>query len=223
VHLLRGLKPEFGYFCPSPNLRRKLSVAIAFTIFGLVAGASSLALLVADDPDPRSAFAFAPQSPSREPETLATTAELPAVDAVRVRKITKSCRRNALNDDDASCDSGVARKPGVVPAVTNPPAAAELPIGHGGGPAGGAPAAAGLVASTPPLDAAVPEPTDGVVASPVSVAEAPGPEASPAQPAQTSAPPQQSPLLVRRFASPRRLRPPALLSVFLVRARLHQV
>jgi hypothetical protein len=113
--LLRGLKPEFGYFCPSPNLRRTLSVALAFIIFGLVAGASSLALLVADDPDPRSAFAFAPlQSPSREPATLATTAELPAVDAVRVRKITKSCRRNALSDDDASCDSGVARKPGVV-------------------------------------------------------------------------------------------------------------
>jgi hypothetical protein len=183
VHLLRGLKPEFGYFCPSPNLRRKLGVALAFTIFGLVAGASSLVLLVADDPDPRSAFAFAPlQSASREPATLATTAELPAVDAVQVRKITKSCRRNALNDDDASCVSGVARKPGVVPAVTNPPAAAELPIGHGSGPAGGAPAAAGLVASTPPLDAAVPEPTDGVVAPPVSVAEAPGPAASPAQP-----------------------------------------
>ncbi len=44
--------PEFGYFCPSPGLRRVMQVAFAFTVFGLIAGANSVATLMADhDPD----------------------------------------------------------------------------------------------------------------------------------------------------------------------------
>jgi hypothetical protein len=182
VHLLRGLKPEFGYFFPSPSLRHKIGLALAFTVFGLVACASSLALLVADEPDPQRAFALAPlQSPSRGPATLAATAEMPAVEAVPARKAAradgiKPCQRNAGNDGDAKCDSGATRKPGVVPAVTDPPATSELPIGHGNGPAAGASASAVLVASPPPLTATAPEAAD--VAPPASVAEAPAPEGS---------------------------------------------
>jgi hypothetical protein len=194
VHVLRGLKPEFGYFDLSPNLRRKLSLAVAFTVFGLVACASSLALLVTDDPDPRNAFALAPppspplQSPSREPATLAATAETPAGGTVVARTMTKadgtkSCERNAVNDGNADCVPGANRKPGIVPAMTHPPAAAELPIGHDNGPAGGAPVPAALVASTPPLNAEAPELVD-VVAPPA--AEAPAPQALPAKPQRTA-------------------------------------
>jgi hypothetical protein len=195
VHLLHGLKPEFGYFDLFPSLRRKLSLILAFTVFGLVAGASSLALLVTDEPDARNAFALAVRSPtlqplSREPGTPAAAAAMPAVDAVIARKITpadgiKSCQRNAGNDGDADCVSGAAPKPGVVPALPDPPATAELPIGHGREPAGGAPQPAVLVASAPPLNAEAPESAD-VVAASAPGPEAPAPAIAPAKPQRTA-------------------------------------
>jgi hypothetical protein len=182
VPLLRGLKPEFGCFCPSPN--PKLSLALAFTVFGLVACTSGVALLVADyDPDPQSAFALAPpQSPSRETAPPAATAMPATVLAQKVTKADgiKSCRRNASDDVDGNCDSSGARKPGVVHAVTDPPAAAEIPISHGNGPAVGAPESAVLVASTAPLKEGAPESTDA--APPSLAAEAPAPEGSATKP-----------------------------------------
>ena len=46
------LHPEFGLFCPSPGLRRGIRIALAFTVFGLIVGANSVATLMADhDPD----------------------------------------------------------------------------------------------------------------------------------------------------------------------------
>jgi hypothetical protein len=45
--------PEFGYFCPSPGLRRKLRIALACIVIGVVAGASGAIMLrAAHDPDP---------------------------------------------------------------------------------------------------------------------------------------------------------------------------
>jgi hypothetical protein len=179
------LKPEFGhFFCPSPNLRHKLSLALAFTVLGLVACTSGVALLVADyDPDPRSAFALAPlQSPSRATAAPAATADMPAVDTVLAQKVTKadgikSCRRNASNEVGANCDTDAAQKPAVVHTVTDPPAAAGIPIGHGNGPAVGAPEPAVLVASTPALEGGTPASTDAAPPSSL-VAEAPAPEGS---------------------------------------------
>ena len=46
------LHPEFGLFCPSPGLRRGIRVVLAFTVFGSIVGANSVATLMADhDPD----------------------------------------------------------------------------------------------------------------------------------------------------------------------------
>jgi hypothetical protein len=58
--LARALHPDFGLFWPSPGLR-KLSVAVAFTAIGLMAGTNSLVLLL-NEPEPaaRDAFALAP-------------------------------------------------------------------------------------------------------------------------------------------------------------------
>jgi hypothetical protein len=42
------LHPEFGYFCPSPGLRRAVRVALAFTVIGALAGAGGVAALIAD-------------------------------------------------------------------------------------------------------------------------------------------------------------------------------
>jgi hypothetical protein len=181
------LKSEFGYFFPSPNLRHELRLALAFTVFGLVACTSGVALLVADyDPDPRSAFALAPlQTPSGETATLAATAKTP----VLAQKVTrtdgiKSCQRNASEDVDANCVSGTARKPRGVHAVTDTPATAEIPIGRSNEPAVAAPESAVLVASTPPLKEVAPESTDA--APPSLVAEAPTPEGSATQPRKTA-------------------------------------
>lgn len=167
MSFLRGLRPEFGYFCPSPNLRRKLSAAVGFTVGGLVVCASSVVLLVAAyDPDPRSALALAPlQSSSRETATPAATAERPVVKTGLAQKVTKvhgieSCQRKASDDADASCDSGAARKPSVLQAVTAPPAPAEIPVGHGNGSAVGASEPAVLVASTPSLKEGTPGSTE---------------------------------------------------------------
>lgn len=190
MRLPRGLKPEFDYFFPSPNLRHKLSLAFAFTVFGLVACTSGFALLVADsDPEPRSAFALAPlPSPSRETASPAAAAEMPAVDTLLAQKITKAdaiklCQRDTSDGVDANCDSGAARKPGVVQAVTDEPGTAELPIGHSNGPAVGAPESAVLVASTPPLKAGAPEST---VVAPPALAETPAPEGSATKPRKTA-------------------------------------
>jgi hypothetical protein len=59
--LARALHPDFGFFWPSPGLR-KLSVAVAFIAMGVVlAGTNSLVLLLNEpEPDARHAFALAP-------------------------------------------------------------------------------------------------------------------------------------------------------------------
>ena len=45
--------PEFGYFCPAPSLRRKLRIALACIVIGVLAGASgALVLKAAHDPEP---------------------------------------------------------------------------------------------------------------------------------------------------------------------------
>jgi len=56
-----GLLAEIRDLWVPPSLRRRLSLMLAFLGFGLIAGTSGVALIVADsDSDPRSAFAFAP-------------------------------------------------------------------------------------------------------------------------------------------------------------------
>jgi hypothetical protein len=42
------LHPEFGYFCPTPGLRRTVKMALAFTVIGALAGAGGMAALIAD-------------------------------------------------------------------------------------------------------------------------------------------------------------------------------
>jgi hypothetical protein len=54
-----GVHPEFGYL-GCPRLCRKLGLVLAFIVFGLDAGARSVAVFMADpDPDPMHAMALA--------------------------------------------------------------------------------------------------------------------------------------------------------------------
>jgi hypothetical protein len=165
VSWFRGLLPEFAYFCPSSDLRRKLTLAVAFSAFGLVAGASGVALLVAaDDSDPRSAFALAsPPPPSAAIATPAAempAAETPTAEAVVAQKVAKV---EALS----------TRQPQVVRAVTAPPATREAPIGHSSEPAEAAARSATFVANAPPLEEGTVTPTDAT--APAPTAETPPP------------------------------------------------
>jgi hypothetical protein len=179
VSWFRGLLPEFAYFCPSSDLRRKLTLAVAFSAFGLVAGASGVALLVAaDDSDPRSAFALAsPPPPSAAIATPAAempAAETPTAETVVAQKVAKveAARVEAAKVEAAKVEAVPTRQP-QVRAVTAPPATREAPIGHSSEPAEAAARSATFVANAPPLEEGTVTPTDATAPRPT--AESPPP------------------------------------------------
>src|SRR5262249_11274409 len=82
VPFARDLHPEFGYVGSAPKLFRKLGLVSAFVEFGLMAGASGVAVFVAGpEPDPMHAMALAPSeaflsmSPPSAPPANAVGAE----------------------------------------------------------------------------------------------------------------------------------------------------
>jgi hypothetical protein len=176
VSWFRGFLPEFAYFCPSPDLRRKLSLAVAFSAFGLVAGASGVALLVAaDDSDPRSAFALASPPPRAEAAIATPAAEMPAAETPTAEAVVaqKVAKVEAAQVEAAKVEAVPAGQPQVVRAVTAPPATREVPIGHSGEPAEAAARSATFLANAPPLEAGTMTPTDAT--APVPAAESPLP------------------------------------------------
>ena len=71
--------PEFG----GPNLRRKAGLALAFFVFGSIAGASGIVLQMAGDGPPaagRAVIAAIPLNPSATPSTVVSPA-FPALSA----------------------------------------------------------------------------------------------------------------------------------------------
>jgi hypothetical protein len=167
VSWFRGLLPEFAYFCPSSDLRRKFTLAVAFSAFGLVAGASGVALLVAaDDSDPRSAFALAsPPPPSAETAIATPAAEMPAAETPTAEAV--------VAQKVAKVEALPTRQPQVVRAVTAPPATREAPIGHSSEPAEAAARSATFVANAPSLEEGTVTPTDAT--APAPTAETPPP------------------------------------------------
>jgi hypothetical protein len=157
---------KIRYFCPSPDLLRKIRTALAFTVGGLVACASGVAILV-NESVPLGASAIAPpvETTMRAAEAPTEKAGVPAVPSLPAQKIAapepaKSCARGAQGDAGARCDSGTAHKPGVA-ARSDSPAPAGVPVDRAAKPA--------VVVSKPP--AAVSEPA-AVAANPRPVREA---------------------------------------------------
>jgi hypothetical protein len=189
VLLPRGLIPEYGHLCPSPNLLHKLRFALVFTVFGLVAGASGVALLVADESDPQGAFTRAPQRSPRLETTAAPMAGTPALAAFVEQKVAKadriqSCSRHASDEVGDNCDSSAAQRPRTVHAVTNPPATVEISTDQSSGPPALAPEPVAPVADTPALNASIPESADAAL--PSLVAAAPAPATSASKPRKTA-------------------------------------
>jgi hypothetical protein len=182
VPLARDLHPEFGYVGSAPKLFRKLRLVSAFVVFGLMAGASSIAVfMAAPDPDPMHAMALAPS------EALLSTPPASAPPA-KVMAAEESKTLNAgvaappcggyvserLGDD---CSSFRMHRSRQVPAMNERPAIAGVAIGRREEPAALPPQPAVNVAAipqTPPDDSALPADSAGVpAAAPATVPVAP--------------------------------------------------
>src|SRR4029450_6664685 len=104
--------PEFGYFCPTPYLRRELRVAIVSVLFGAIIGGSIATLRGGHDPKPERASPRRPfDAPNPESVLMAAAEAAPA----------------ATNDADTKVEAKESIKPfpirrvRVRPAVPNPP------------------------------------------------------------------------------------------------------
>ena len=69
------LHPEFGYFCPTPYLRRQLRVAIVSVLFGAIIGGSIATLRAGHDRHPDGASTAAHVNVSNSEKVLVAAAE----------------------------------------------------------------------------------------------------------------------------------------------------
>ena len=118
-------------------MRRKLGLVLAFLVFGLVAGASGLAVFLADlDRDPKHAMALAPAETLHATASSIATVQTEAVEATSAQKPSKAagikspCRESIRENSAADCTSGQKHKPHSILAVNERPAIAAVPIGH---------------------------------------------------------------------------------------------
>jgi hypothetical protein len=186
VPLARDLHPEFGYVGSSPRLFRKLGLVSAFVVFGLMAGASGVAVFMAGpEPDPMNAMALAPAEAligtSASSALPATAKAIEGQKAFNAGVTQSPCRdyvSERLGDD---CTS--VRVHRLRPAMNERPAIAAVAIGHREDPAALPPQPAFPVAAiteTPPDGSAVPAVSEEVPAA----APAGGPVAPVAKPSR---------------------------------------
>jgi len=163
-------------------VRRKLGLVLAFLVFGLVAGASGLAVFLADlDRDPKHAMALAPaETLHGTTSSIATPmAETEAVEATSAQKPSKAagikspCRESIRENSAVDCTSGQKHKPHSMLAVNERPAIAAVPIGHRDDPTVLPPEPAAPVVATLPEDAVTATPTETPPAAPPFTASLP--------------------------------------------------
>jgi len=182
VPFARDLHPEFGYIGSAPKLFRKLGLVSAFVAFGLMAGASGIAVFMAGpDPDPMHAMALAPSEallstpPASAPPANAVAAEeQKTLNAGVTPPPCGGYVSERLGDD---CSSFRMHRSRTVPAMNERPAIAAVAIGRRDEPAALPPQPAVNVAAipqTPPDDSAVPADSVEVpAAAPATAAVAP--------------------------------------------------
>jgi hypothetical protein len=136
--------PEFGFFCPSPGLRRWLRVALAAVAVGAIAlgvmatgrdsDADSTAAVAAAD-------AHAPAEPS-VPVTFTPVATFAprssAAAAAQAAADKSSCLGDTAAAADGKCAGEKPRKPRMVRVPGNRPAIASIPLGRTAAPLLGA-------------------------------------------------------------------------------------
>jgi hypothetical protein len=183
VPLVRDLHPEFGYVGSAPMLCRRLGLVCVFAAFGLVAGASGVAVFMAgSDPDPMNAMALAPSEPLIPPSPgLAHPAKTRVVEgqAIPADASRSPCRDYGSERFGDNCISLRIHKPRPAPSLNERPAIAAVPIGHRDDPS---------VLPAPTTVAAVPAAPEATVA-PIAAREAPTAARTIARGAPTAAAP----------------------------------
>ena len=187
--LARDLHPEFGYVGSAPRLYRRLGLVSVFVAFGLVAGASGVAVFMAgSDPDPMNAMALASAEALTAPSPdVATPAQARVVEgqASPAGASRPPCRDYVFERFGDDCSSIRIHKPRSAPSLNERPAIAAVPIGHRDDPS---------VLPAPATIAAIPALPE-VTAAPTDAGEAPAaaaptaPAASVAKPVSTRARP----------------------------------
>ena len=117
-----NLHPEFDYFCLSSNLRRKAGLALAFIVFGSIAGASGVVMQIAGhepDTNGRSVIAAIPLNSSATLSTGIVSPASPAVSAPHSRQDSASAS-NSAQATPVDAISTAAIEPGT-PAATEAP------------------------------------------------------------------------------------------------------
>jgi hypothetical protein len=146
VPLARDLHPEFGYVGSAPRLFRRIGLVLSFMVFGLVAGASGVAVFMANpdpDPDPMHAMALAPAealiSATRVPPTATVETKAPqlplAPKTTNAGAVKSPCREGTAEFSGGDCAPVRAVRPRPVLAANERPAIAAVPIGHRDDPA----------------------------------------------------------------------------------------
>jgi hypothetical protein len=93
-----NLHPEFGYSCLSPNLRRKAGLALAFVVFGSIAGASGVVMQMAGhepDTNGRLVIAAIPLNSSATLSASIASPASPAASAPDSRQVSASPSNSA--------------------------------------------------------------------------------------------------------------------------------
>jgi hypothetical protein len=146
--------PEFGYFCPTPRLRRKMRVALGCVVFGAIGIAMLRAGQDPNDPNsPNSGSALmARVDGGSGAETGPQAGQAPAIAALGLRPglgqdLKTSCEQDTWAYLDGKCIAGKERKARVVRVTTNRPAIAAIPLGRGATPVASAAEPASSVAA----------------------------------------------------------------------------
>jgi hypothetical protein len=199
----RYVHPEFGYFCPTPRLRRRVRVVLACMVFGAIGVAMLRAGHDPDDsksPNSSSALMMTRVDGGSGAEAGSQAGPAPAAGALGLRPALSQGPKTACEQDtwaylDGKCTAGKARKARVVRVPTNRPAIATIPIGRSPAPVAGAAEPAPSIAAGPdnrkgdlsPSKPAQSAPAESaVVAAAAATEPAQPPVAAPKKPQKTA-------------------------------------
>jgi hypothetical protein len=146
------IHPEFGFFCPSPRIRRRLRVALGFLA---VAGVGATVMAAADRRELHTAATPVDEAFETVPATknltpfAAVDPRLTVVEGAHTAADRPPCFSGTLVNLDGNCVSIKLRKPRTVRVTTDRPAVAAVPLGRA------------ALAPTSMIDAALPAASAG--------------------------------------------------------------
>ena len=144
----RYVHPEFGYFCPTPRLRRTMRVLLTCMIVG---GIGFAVLRTGQDLTAAHSAASGNTAMMARAEIAPEAARASDSAALGLRPALnqglKTCEEDTWAYLDGKCVAGKERKLRVVRVPTNRPALATIPLGRGGAPAAGTAEPASTVAA----------------------------------------------------------------------------